>query len=110
MPFETYTSLMNHYFMIAKKDEGESLSHQHKVEYPVKGIKMEQPCIQACVAVILHTLRKNFDRACNFLSTMVTQLYAGQQLEVQQQTAKKHSISSVYGRHGEGNQGCTKWK
>jgi hypothetical protein len=79
------------------------------VECLTKGIKVKPPCIQARMAVIMQAMRKDFSTACNYLSTIVTQRYASQQLEVQQQKAKKHDILLVYGRHG-GNhkQGCSK--
>jgi hypothetical protein len=61
-----------------------------------KGIKVKCPCIQARIAVIMQAIRKEFSSACNYFCTIVTQLYASQKLEVQQQKVKKHSISSVY--------------
>ena len=97
-PFEKYVTKLKENFYVLEKDRHEDLTgKQQEVNVLQYGIRSTDPCIMSAKVNIFQSFRGQFDKAAEFMSSLIANMHAAAQLDYANRHGNKRRYVSAMG-------------
>ena len=106
-PFEKYVTKLKENFYVLEKDKHEDLTGKQQVDVLLRGIRSTDTGIVAAKTNIFQSYRANFDKAAEFLSSLIANTHAAAQLDYSNRHAgnKRRYVSATGSNDQRGGRG-----
>jgi len=106
-PFKKYVTKLKENFYVLEKDKHEDLTGKQQVDVLLRGIRSTDTGIVAAKTNIFQSYRANFDKAAEFLSSLIANTHAAAQLDYSNRHAgnKRRYVSAMGSNDQRGGRG-----
>ena len=96
-PFEKYITKLKENFYVLEKDKHEDLTGKQRVDTLLRGIRSTDPGIMSAKVNVFQSYRGNFDKAVEFMSSLIANMHAAAQLDYANRHGNKRRYVSAMG-------------
>ena len=96
-PFEKYATKLKENFYVLEKDKHEDLTGKQQVDTMLRGIQSTDPGITSAKVNVFQSYRGQFDKAAEFMSSLIANMHAAAQLDYANRHENKRRYISAMG-------------
>ena len=96
-PFEKYVIKLKETFYVLEKDKHKDLAGKQRVDVLLRGIRSTDPGIMSAKVNVFQSFRGQFDKAAEFMSSLIANMHAAAQLDYANRHENKRRYVSAMG-------------